>query len=401
MKALSFCSAALLLVAPLITGGCKPAGTEPRAESADGLAALAASATGFSSASPETTLQFPEDHGEHRDYRIEWWYLTANLEDDAGRQFGAQWTLFRVAVEPQSDGPPANPWQDSQVYMAHFAISTDTEHVARQRYARGGTHGGLARAGVEGKPFRAWLDDWYLGSRAAADQQFATTGGFDLSSPRTVSDGWLPLEVFAQENGYSIDLQLRSERNLVLQGNNGFSKKHPNGGGSHYYSHPFLEASGELEFAGERFEVHGQAWLDREWSSQFLQADQTGWDWFALHLDSGEKLMLFQLRGKTKGEASFRHGVLISAEGGTTEIDARSIALEPTAYAQVAGRRLPIRWQIDLASLNRSLSVTALHKDQWLDVDFAYWEGFVHAEGASPEESGRGYLEMVGYPSDR
>ncbi len=43
-------------------------------------------------------------------------------------------------------------------------------------------------------------------------------------------------------------------------------------------------------------EVTGQAWMDREWSSQPLASDQTGWDWFSLHLNTGEKLMLFRLR---------------------------------------------------------------------------------------------------------
>ena len=28
--------------------------------------------------------------------------------------------------------------------------------------------------------------------------------------------------------------------------------------------------------------------MDREWSSQPLAPDQTGWDWFSLHLTSGE-----------------------------------------------------------------------------------------------------------------
>ena len=46
----------------------------------------------------------------------------------------------------------------------------------------------------------------------------------------------------------------------------------------------------------------------------------------------------------------------------------------------------------------RGPEVEALHPRQWTDVDFAYWEGYVTAGGATPGESGRGYLEMVGYP---
>ena len=49
---------------------------------------------------PGSTLEFPRDFGAHPDYRIEWWYLTANLEDARGTSYGVQWTLFRQALEP-------------------------------------------------------------------------------------------------------------------------------------------------------------------------------------------------------------------------------------------------------------------------------------------------------------
>ena len=49
---------------------------------------------------PETLLVFPEDFGAHPSFRIEWWYLTANLKDASGASYGAQWTLFRQAMEP-------------------------------------------------------------------------------------------------------------------------------------------------------------------------------------------------------------------------------------------------------------------------------------------------------------
>ncbi|MEM6545478.1 MAG: lipocalin-like domain-containing protein [Pseudomonadota bacterium] len=367
-----------------------------------GLAALAASADGFQSASPSTALVFPRDHGAHEGYRIEWWYLTANLEDSEGGLYGAQWTLFRVARKPIDGSRGAqNPWQDSQIYMAHFAISTKVNHVSFQRYARGGSHSGLRRAGTRVSPFAAWLDDWELRSKSTQTPDRDTANGTSLSEVIKVEE-WLPLTVRAQENSYGISLDLTSQQTLVLQGEKGFSRKHHNGGGSHYYSHPFLIAQGELLIDGKSVAVSGQAWLDREWSSQFLQDDQSGWDWFALHLDSGEKLMLFQLRAAEASDSSrsggYRHGVLISADGRTRELDASAISLMPKDYESVAGRRIPIRWRLELPELERSFDVEALHPDQWMDVDFAYWEGYVTARGASVGERGRGYLEMVGYP---
>ena len=43
-------------------------------------------------------FQFPADHGPHPAYRIEWWYITANLQAADGTDYGVQWTLFRSAL---------------------------------------------------------------------------------------------------------------------------------------------------------------------------------------------------------------------------------------------------------------------------------------------------------------
>jgi len=356
----------------LLLGGCGPA---PPAGSVSDLALLAQGADGFTQARPGLRLQFPRDHGPHPEFRIEWWYLTANLEDGQAQSYGAQWTLFRFAVRPRDVLAGATAWQTGQVFMAHLGITTPEGHFAAQRYARGGDHAGIAQAGVRTAPFAAWLDDWSLVS---------------------TSSEWLPLQVSARQGRFAIDLRLEATGPLVLQGESGFSQKHPDGGGSYYYSQPFLAVSGTLQLDGRSVPVSGQGWLDREWSSQFLQPDQAGWDWFALHLDSGEKLMLFRLRGRD-GRGDYRHAVLISPAGASRELDSSLVGLEVLEEMNVRGRRLPLRWRIDLPEIDRMLEVEALHAEQWMDVDFPYWEGVVSARGSGPGSSGKGYLELTGY----
>jgi len=367
---------ALLLFAALSLGACGR--TEIPPGSSD-FALLAKAADGYAQASPERKLEFPLDHGAHPDFRIEWWYLTANLRGTDGQDYGAQWTLFRSAVRPPGSFPAANPWQSEQVYMAHFALTWPGGHRAFQRYARGGTHGAEARAGAVAEPFATWLDDWILAS----------------SGPE-----WLPLEVRATQDDHAMHLVLDTDQPLVLQGEAGFSQKHPNGAGSHYYSQPFLQASGELHIDGRRIAVSGKAWLDREWSSQFLQSDQTGWDWFALHLDSGEKLMLFRLRGAPRAGQSggdYRHGVLVSPGGGKQLLDPGLIQLQVLQREEVFGRLLPLSWRIELPEIGRSMTLVALHPNQWMEVDFPYWEGVVTVSGDDAGSRGIGYLEMTGY----
>jgi len=359
-------------LAALLVGGCGPA---PPAGGESDLALLAQAADGFTQARPGLRLKFPRDHGAHPEFRIEWWYLTANLEDPRGLSYGAQWTLFRFAVQPADGQSTAAAWQSGQLFMAHLGITTPEGHFAAQRYARGGDHGGIAQAGVRTGPFAAWLDDWALVS---------------------TSSEWLPRQVRARQDRFAIDLSLEATGPLVLQGDSGFSQKHPNGGGSYYYSQPFLAVTGTLQLDGQTVPVSGQGWLDREWSSQFLQADQGGWDWFALHLDSGEKLMVFRLRQRGD-RGDYRHGVLISPAGDKRVLDSSLIGLEVREEANVRGRRLPLHWRIDLPEIGRTLEVDAQHPEQWMDVDFPYWEGVVSARGSGPGSSGKGYLELTGY----
>src|SRR5947208_1609374 len=53
-----------------------------------GFSGLGADAGGFAQVVPNKPLVFPADHGAHPDYRIEWWYLTANLKDAQGQSYG-------------------------------------------------------------------------------------------------------------------------------------------------------------------------------------------------------------------------------------------------------------------------------------------------------------------------
>ena len=61
---------------------------------AQGFAGLGTDVEGYSVPEPGRALVFPEDHGAHPEFRIEWWYLTANLKDESGADLGLQWTLF-------------------------------------------------------------------------------------------------------------------------------------------------------------------------------------------------------------------------------------------------------------------------------------------------------------------
>ena len=122
---------------------------------AQGFAGLGESADGFATVVPGRTFAFPADHGPHPEFRIEWWYVTANLADARGTAYGAQWTLFRQAI---AAGGPQEGWANQQIWMGHAAVTRADTHRFGQTFARGG----VGQAGVDAKPFHAWIDAWEM-----------------------------------------------------------------------------------------------------------------------------------------------------------------------------------------------------------------------------------------------
>jgi predicted secreted hydrolase len=333
---------------------------------AQGFAGLGTDAEGFAVPQRGTALAFPRDHGAHPDYRIEWWYLTANLEGPDGMAYGVQWTLFRSALAPgEGEG-----WASPQLWMGHAGLSTAKAHHSAERMGRGG----IGQAGVTLSPFAARIDDWSMVSRAAA-------GADELSA----------LDIQAAGKGFSYALALDAEGPLVLQGESGFSVKSAQGQASYYYSQPFYRVSGTINVEGREIAVTGQAWFDHEWSSQPLGADQTGWDWFSFHLASGEKLMGFRLRDKGDG---FTSATWINPDGRPEPQVPGALAVTPLEWAEVKGRKMPVRWRVVLPEKGLDVTTRALNPQSWMDTQVSYWEGPVFLEGTHP---GRGYVEMTGY----
>jgi len=335
---------------------------------AQGFAGLGGTSDGFAAVVPGKALEFPRDLGPHPDYRIEWWYLTANLKEANGAQWGVQWTLFRQAMSP---GAEQAGWDNRQLWMGHAAITNVHTHRYAERFARGG----IGQAGAQAIPFQAWIDAWKM-------------GGDDGLSPQTVA----PLGLSASGDNFSYALKLEADQPLVLQGEGGYSKKSDRGQASYYFSQPYYKARGSVTLDDKTVQVEGLAWMDREWSSQPLASDQTGWDWFSLHMESGEKAMLFRLRQKDSG--NYFAGNWIDRNGRSEVIPASSIAMTPTGFTDIDGRKLPTSWTVVLSDKGLKIDSAPLNPKSWMGTRFSYWEGPITFKGS---QSGIGYLEMTGY----
>ena len=69
-----------------------------------GFAGLGGGGEGFAQVEPDPSFEFPRDFAAHPEFRIEWWYVTANLTGPDGAPMGLQWTLFRQVRAPEA-GP--------------------------------------------------------------------------------------------------------------------------------------------------------------------------------------------------------------------------------------------------------------------------------------------------------
>lgn len=336
--------------------------TAPLSVAAQGFGGLGSAADeSFAVPAPDHVFDFPADHGPHPDYRIEWWYLTANMTGPNGTAYGLQWTLFRSALAPfETQG-----WDSPQIWFANAAVTTPTAHYTSERFARGGT----GQAGVTAAPFEAWIDEWHMRGPTFDTMQLRAAG------PQ-----------------FSYDVTLDAQGPLVFHGDGGFSVKSEQGQASYYYSQPFFDLNGTLTLPNGDVEVTGTAWLDREWSSQPLASDQTGWDWFSISFDAGEKLMGFRLR-QANG-SYYTSGTWIMPDGQTTALPNGSFDAEPLETANVGERKVPVRWQVRVPNFYVDVTVAATNPQSWMDMAVPYWEGPVTVSG---NRSGIGYLEMTGY----
>lgn len=343
-----------------------------------GSSALAKPA--FRQALPGYRFAFPRDHASHPDFKTEWWYYSGHLQTEDGQRFGYQLTFFRVGVDPALRGDSRSRWAVRDLHLAHFALS-DLTHRRFQYWERR-SRGALDSAGALTKEFKVWNGLW----EASGDEKVH--------------------HLTASVEGYAIDLTLTLTKPPAIHGSHGVSQKAAGPGrASHYYSLTRMTTDGTLTVAGKRQTVTGSSWMDHEFGSNQLTASQVGWDWFAIQLEDGVELMLYQLRLTDGRSDPHSSGSLIQPDGQVEHLPLSAFELTPQEIWQSpkSGGRYPIRWRIRVPSRRLDLSVRAAFPDQELDTRgstlVTYWEGSVAISGTADGRSiaGQGYLEMTGY----
>jgi predicted secreted hydrolase len=342
---------------------------------------------GLTAAQQREPLRFPRDLGSHPDHAIEWWYVTGQLQA-AQRLFGFQLTFFRSRV-PVTQGMRSN-FAAKQLIFAHAAV-TDVSagkllHDQRIARSSGAAQVDLASASLEDTHIQ--LSDWSLQRQGDAYQ------------------------ARVKAKTFSFDLALKETQPILLQGEQGWSRKGPQATqASWYYSLPQLDVRGTLMRDGQNLPVQGRAWLDHEWSQSLIHPDAVGWDWIGINLLDGSALTAFRLRTKA-GNTLWAGGSFRAAGQTLPEVFAPNdveFAPERSWKSPSSTTTYPVQWGLRVRRnvkgepVWQQFKVKALVDNQELDsrqsTGAIYWEGLSDLLDAQGHVIGRGYLEMTGYAS--
>lgn len=333
-------------------------------------------ADGYSLPQPGRQFIFPQDHGSHPDFKIEWWYITGHLYSEDGRRFGLQATFFR-----RGDESP----QHRNLYLAHMALLDvkNGRFIHQERLNREGwdARSAIGSLDVQCGPWTLRMDD---------------AGAIQLAG-----------SVHADA---SFTLSLKPSQPLVVFGENGVSRKGADASAaSHYLTFPRLASNGTLSLGSEQIAVQGELWMDHEMSSSQLDEGQVGWDWACLQLKDGREVMVYRMRRRDGTPDPFSTVSWVDPRGIVTQQSAKDFSLTPTAtwHSPHTGATYPSG--VTLAAIDPLTGkpvrwkLVPLAQDQELTgriTGIAYWEGACRILDEHDQEIGSAFLELTGYTGD-
>ena len=334
---------------------------------------------GFRVAREGYQFVFPRDHGNHPDFKTEWWYVTGHLINKAnGDRYGYQLTFFRQA-SPKNKWKGNSSWQSDQIYMAHAAITNESEKsfTHEEKLNRGGI---LADSKISDLDISN--ESWFL---------------------KRVPSGEINLQMSI--NNMELRLKLKPLTSLVIFGKKGVSKKGDDPtASSHYLTYPRMQSEGSMRLSnGSLINMEGLSWMDHEISSNQLAINQSGWDWAGIQLKNGYSMMFYRLRLANGTQDKNSVAYFLDSRGkilkSTKEFKIKILSNWTSLTTKI---EYPSR--IALTIDNDIYFIEPTLKDQELNSKrsggLSYWEGSCRVKDSKGRWIGNAYLELTGYTVD-
>jgi len=326
-------------------------------------------------------IVLPKDNGPH-DFTIEWWYFNGNLFDLKGREYSFMDCFFKVNFN-KVNIPHIVPHLIEDHFKKgeyiHFAHSVVSDITNQKNYK-------------DIQNISLISDDSFKKDLLNISYKDSNLFGEHLNSEIIE---YAPND-FHIKSKY-IDLELESRKEPLLEGGHGYVGTPEDG--SYYYSLTNFFAKGKINIDGVEVEVAGKGWMDHQWANSVYKKDK--WTWFSFQLDNGTEIMCVEY-ADPKGNR-----ILIDM------IDKMGVQKQYQNAFFKPGKKIwkskktkaeyPLSWIIEIPEAEMEIYAISMMGDQEMIFGpINYWEGpmKVVVKIKTRKFKGKGFMELVGYPSD-
>jgi predicted secreted hydrolase len=290
-------------------------------------------------------VSFPADEGRHAWTTDEWWYFNCHARSKDGREYG-----FAVCFFP--------------AYSLDILVDLTGRSV-------------LHKAGISGLDFKA--------SSTRLDLEVGQSWWRQLGG----QSGSYAMHYEAR--GLRADLTMKSLKRPLLVDGEGKIREGLLGE-SYYYAQTHVQVNGEIELAGERLEVAGKGWIDRQWG-RWEWSGLGGWRWFSVQLENDVELLGIEITHPLNGRVAVRSYNLVSKDGEGLVLRGVSAKEMRRWRSPDTGIEYPVEWSLRCAG-RFDLHLVPVVESQ--EINPGLWEGSCTVTGSFEGEpvSGRGFIEI-------
>jgi len=239
----------------------------------------------------------------------DWWYCTGIVKDNDGKLYSYQFTILRLTVFG---------------FRPHILMLALTDFTK-------GSHYYYQTISLSPKRFTLTPDEVAYGGIARAVKK---TNGMALN---------------INHSRFALDLELEYGKGAVWHCDGG-NLVMGTVGGEHttqYYSYTNMPTRGTLILDGNRSEVSGKTWFDRQYGLFPLFNRLTHWEWFSLRFDDDEEAMLFSFP-----QVQYQDGTYIRKDGSYERLTEYTV--KPTAFIRPDGRtKYSCAWEVSLPGIKK------------------------------------------------
>lgn len=326
----------------------------------------------------------PKDNGPH-DFVVEWWYFNGHLEDRDGNKYSFMDCFFKVDLVKVKI-PHLAPHLIEDIFKRgeyiHFAHSVVTDISKGKSYKEIQNISLLSHDSFK-------KDLLYINYKNASLGWESMNGKIIEITPNN----------FHLQNN-NLNLVLISKKKPLLEGGHGYVGKPDNG--SYYYSFTDMKVSGSININGKEIEVYGKAWMDHQWANTSYKGKSDKWTWFSFHLDNGTEIMCVEYDSLAIG-TDILIDIIDKHEYQTQYRKAKISPLYRFWKSKKTKAKYPLYFEIEIPEANIMIKTEAEVKEQEMIFgQINYWEGPMKVEAFidGKKVKGKGYMELVGYPSD-